>query len=161
MRILAYAMAMILAVACGAFARADEGCRYLQNDEPDQLEWLEQSEPRGVKLVVRDKRWKYVVNGFHASLLFPCDACARGVAYGNLRFGLAPFTDDESAQKLALKLGISAANRLDLSLHPLIIDLGLTGMRGSNIPGLDIQAMTDPQPVVFAGRSGFGRVVRA
>jgi hypothetical protein len=161
MRILLFAIAAIFAVACGAFVRADEGCRYLQSDQGDQLEWLEQSEPRGVKLVVRDDRWKYVTNNFHDSLLFSCDDCARGVAYGTLRFGLAPLTDDESAQKLALKLGISAANRLDLSLHPLIIDLGLTGMRGSNIPGLDIQAMTDPQPVIFAGKNGLGRVVRA
>jgi len=56
MRFLACAMAIIFAVACGASSRADEGCRYLQNDKPDQLEWLEQSEPRGVKLVVRDDR---------------------------------------------------------------------------------------------------------
>jgi hypothetical protein len=161
MRFLACAMAIIFAVACGASSRADEGCRYLQNDKPDQLEWLEQSEPRGVKLVVRDDRWKYVVNGFHASLLFSCDDCARGVAYGTLRFGLAPFTDDESAQKLALKLGISAANRLDLSLHPRMIDLWLTTMQGYNTLGLDTRAVTDLQPIIFAGRSGLGRVVRA
>jgi hypothetical protein len=162
-RILAYAMAMVIAVACGAFARADEGCHYLQNDERDQLEWLEQSEPRGVKLVVRDDRWKYGTS-LHGAMVLWCDDCATGLAHGLMRFGLAPFMDHERAQKLALKLGIPpAASRLDLSLHPRIIGLGLAVMQGDYFiyDMGSIRAVTDPQPIIFAGRTGFGRVIRA
>jgi len=160
MRAAVIAIVMLLVGACGASAQVAESCRYYEDGGGRlSLAWMEGSEPRGARLIIHDDRWKSDI-GYGGTEYFRCDNCAAGgVVSGVLRFGLAPFMGAEESQELASDLGLQGADRLDLALHPRIIDHGFAAMTSHIIHLWGARAVTEPQPVIFAGRNGRVRVV--
>ena len=135
-------------------AHAQDACRTIEG-QSTWSEWLEGSEPRGARLLIRDTRWSWT--GARAGAVIFCPSCPAGdIAKGVLRIGLAPFSPAED-KLLREELRLPWASRLEFALHPQVIGAGLSGM--VNFTFRAVTPVTDPLPVSLVGLNGMARAI--
>jgi len=76
------AVAIWLSLLLAPFAEAEEmACRFYRSDN-NSIEWVEQGEPRGMRIVARDPRWQIFGLSLEGTRHAGCPTCSRGEIAG-------------------------------------------------------------------------------
>src|SRR5262245_12753189 len=112
----------LLALMCvyASVARAAETCGAYDGGLT-WIEWNKGAEPRGVRLVVRDNRWRFGPRHEGAAIL--CDSCPGSAFIGGfVRLNVAPMPLGNHDELNARQLGISGVTSLaEWALHPQVV----------------------------------------
>jgi hypothetical protein len=128
-------VALVLVLSCHIVHGADEPChQYLRG--PALVEWTENGELRGARLVSRVDGWEVGGGGLHANAFARCESCSGGLP----------------SAMLWLSAGDERERDLDRKLAPRSVAAHIIGFP-------DLRAKTDPVSISFGGLEGRARVV--
>jgi len=150
-------VAALLALVCmyASVARAVEACGAYDGGST-WIEWSDGAEPRGVRLIVSDNRWRFEPR--HEGVAVFCDSCPGSVFIGGfVRLNVAPAPRGTHDELVAGGLGINDARSFaEWALHPRFVSSLFWSLNHAEVT---FESASEPQPARVFGLDGRARVL--
>ncbi|HKY85158.1 MAG TPA: hypothetical protein VJL90_00195 [Pseudorhodoplanes sp.] len=138
---------------------ANESCRYLGQygpQEPAQLEWLDGDKPYGMRLSIRDARWRLLST--MQGVFVKCESCAEvAIDYGKFHLSASPWLG--SAINHWPPKGFEGLDDVQIHLHPRLITAWFRAVNHGE--RLQFEPTTEIAAASFGGMNGYARELTA